>query len=206
MSKQIYIIDYQSGNLHSLQNSLMNLGYSSHITSDPAKILKADKLILPGVGSFNQGIENLKQNNLDEAIVEYVGTGKHLLGICLGMQLLFESSIEFDIKCGLSLIKGNVKSLVSEKNFPVPHIGWNNLQIKANDNYFLKDLTINDNFYFIHSYFVETSEKIDLLIKTNYGNNNFTSLIIKDNMLGTQFHPEKSGKKGLKILRNFISL
>ena len=88
----------------------------------------------------------------------------------------------------------------------MPHIGWNNLQIKANDNYFLKDLTINDNFYFIHSYFVETSEKIDLLIKTNYGNNNFTSLIIKDNMLGTQFHPEKSGKKGLKILRNFISL
>jgi|TARA_X000000950_G_scaffold161051_1_gene197026 glutamine amidotransferase len=206
MNKQIYIIDYQSGNLHSLQNSLMSLGYNSYITSDPEKILKADKLILPGIGSFNQGIENLKKNNLNEAINEYASSGKHLLGICLGMQLLFEFSEEFDAKSGLSLIKGYVKSLIYEKNFPVPHIGWNNLQIKTANHQFLKDLTINDNFYFTHSYFVEISEKIDTLIKTTYGKNNFTSLIVKDNMYGTQFHPEKSGKKGLKILRNFINL
>ena len=206
MNKQIYIIDYQSGNLHSLQNSLMSLGYNSYITSDPEKILKADKLILPGIGSFNQGIEKLKKNNLNEAINEYASSGKHLLGICLGMQLLFESSEEFDAKSGLSLIKGHVKSLIYEKNFPVPHIGWNNLQIKTANHQFLKDLTINDNFYFTHSYFVEISEKIDTLIKTTYGKNNFTSLIVKDNMYGTQFHPEKSGKKGLKILRNFINL
>ena len=206
MTSQICIVDYQSGNLHSLQNSLMSLGYSSNITSDPKKIIKADKLILPGVGSFNQGIENLKKQNLDKAIIEYVNSGKYLLGICLGMQLMFESSSEFSFKSGLSLIKGTVKSLIYEKNFPVPHIGWNNLQINNSNHQFLNNLSINDSFYFIHSYFVEMSEVIDLSIKTIYGNNNFTSLIIKKNILGTQFHPEKSGKKGLQILRNFINL
>ena len=189
MSKQIYIIDYQSGNLHSLQNSLMNLGYSSHITSDPAKILKADKLILPVVGSFNQGIENLKQNNLDEAIVEYVGTGKHLLGICLGMQLLFESSIEFDIKCGLSLIKGNVKSLVSEKNFPVPHIGWNNLQIESKNHPIFKNISEKEQYYFVHSFALESKSKNEILANTIY-NQKIPAIIGKDNYIGVQIHPE----------------
>ena len=207
MDKQkIYIIDYEAGNLYSLQRALLILGYKSEIITDPELVLRADKLILPGVGSFHQGINNLKKNNLDNAIFDYYKSGNYLLGICLGMQLFMNSSSEFGDNEGLSLIKGSVNKLQPYKKYPIPHVGWNNVEIQKNNSNFLKDISLKDNFYFIHSYYAKLNEKIEHSFITSYGSNKFTSIIINDNVLGTQFHPEKSGKVGLKMLLNFINL
>ena len=157
MDKQkIYIIDYKAGNLYSLQRALLILGYKSEIITDPELVLRADKLILPGVGSFHQGINNLKKNNLDNAIFDYYKSGNYLLGICLGMQLFMNSSSEFGDNEGLSLIKGSVNKLQPYKKYPIPHVGWNEVYLYKNktslENKVFTNTLEGKNFYFVHSF------------------------------------------------------
>jgi len=203
---KVNIINYESGNLYSVQRAIKILGYEPLIISEPELLKNADKVIIPGVGSFNQGISNLKKKYFDQAIFEYVKTGKDLLGICLGMQLFMNQSNEFGKNKGLSLIDGIVKNLDFKANTPVPHIGWNNISITKNDSKFLNKISNENYFYFIHSYYVHLKEEIDYAFKTNYGDISFVSLINKENIFGTQFHPEKSGKIGLKMLKNFLTI
>lgn len=203
---KVYIINYESGNLYSVQRAIKILGYEPLIISEPELLKNADKVIIPGVGSFNQGISNLKKKYFDQAIFEYVKTGKDLLGICLGMQLFMNQSNEFGKNKGLSLIDGTVKNLDFKANTPVPHIGWNNISISKNDSKFLNKISNENYFYFIHSYYVHLNEEIDYAFKTDYGDISFVSLINKENIFGTQFHPEKSGKIGLKMIKNFLTI
>lgn len=203
---KVYIINYESGNLYSVQRAIKIVGYEPLIISEPELLKNADKVIIPGVGSFNQGISNLKKKYFDQAIFEYVKTGKDLLGICLGMQLFMNQSNEFGKNKGLSLIDGTVKNLDFKVNTPVPHIGWNNISITKNDSKFLNKISNENYFYFIHSYYVHLNEEIDYAFKTDYGDISFVSLINKENIFGTQFHPEKSGKIGLKMLKNFLTI
>ena len=207
MSKiKVHIINYESGNLYSIQRAIKLLGYEPLIISEPDLLKNANKVIIPGVGSFNQGISNLKKKNFDLAIFEYVKTGRDLLGICLGMQLFMNESCEFVKNKGLGLIDGIVKNLDFKIKNPVPHIGWNNIFISKNNSKFLKKISDKNYFYFIHSYYVHLNEEINYAYKTRYGDINFISLINKENIFGTQFHPEKSGKIGLKMLENFLTL
>jgi glutamine amidotransferase len=207
--KKITIVDYKCGNIFSLKRIVKKLDCTFEFTSDPEKIIKADKLILPGVGAFKVGIENLKKNNLDKAINEYIKKGNYIMGICLGMQLLMDKSEEFGVSYGLGLIKGEVKKLECKKEFSIPNIGWSNIDInndfKKNDFFLLDNIKNKSFFYFIHTYKVITNHE-NVIAKTNYGGDFFASIVSRDNILGVQFHPEKSGKIGEKMIGNFINV
>lgn len=196
----IAIIDYGVGNLFSLRQSLRKIGAESIVTSDVKQIEKADRFILPGVGAFGDAVEKLRQAGLESAIKEQCKIGKPLLGICLGMQLLFERSSEYGEHCGLGLIKGEVvplKDYVS--GLKIPHMGWNSLNI-LDDNQLFKNIKQGDYVYFVHSYFAKC--KGSLSATADYGIP-ITAAVKKDNIFGVQFHPEKSGETGLEILRSF---
>lgn len=199
----IVIIDYGIGNLASVSNALKRLGTASKISSDPETIKKAKGLILPGVGAAGEGMKNLKMKRLDKLLVEEVSRGKAFLGICLGMQLLFDKSEEGDVKC-LGILEGTVKRFKKEKK--VPQIGWNQVRIT---NYELriknlwKGILNKSYFYFVNSYYCEPEDKSIIAAETVYGER-FASIVIKKNILATQFHPEKSGEAGFKLLENFI--
>ncbi len=211
MNKNIItIIDYNCGNIFSLIRILEKLNIKYNVSNDPKIISKSDKLILPGVGSFSVGIDNLKKKNIDESIKKFVEKGNWILGICLGMQLLVSNSEEFGDNDGLDLIKGEVKKLKStnKKRYKIPHVGWNSINFKQNtysDN-FLKNVKNYSNFYFTHSFAVKTKLKDNALAETIYSENSFSSIISKENILGVQFHPEKSGIVGEKMIRNFLNL
>lgn len=211
MNKNIItIIDYNCGNIFSLIRILEKLNIKYNVSNDPKIISKSDKLILPGVGSFSVGIDNLKKKNIDESIKKFVEKGNWILGICLGMQLLVSNSEEFGYNDGLDLIKGEVKKLKStnKKRYKIPHVGWNSINFKQNtysDN-FLKNVKNYSNFYFTHSFAVKTKLKDNTLAETIYSENSFSSIISKENILGVQFHPEKSGIVGEKMIRNFLNL
>ena len=211
MNKNIItIIDYNCGNIFSLIRILEKLNIKYNVSNDPKIIAKSDKLILPGVGSFSVGIDNLKKKNLDESIKQFVEKGNWILGICLGMQLLVSNSEEFGENDGLDLIKGEVKRLKStnKKKYKIPHVGWNSINFKQNtysDN-FLNNVKNGSNFYFTHSFAVKTKLKDNTLAETIYSENSFSSIISKENILGVQFHPEKSGIVGEKMIRNFLNL
>lgn len=211
MSKKVTIVDYKCGNIFSLKNILNKFDYDTEITDDPDKISSASKVILPGVGAFPIGIQNLKKNNIDESLKDFLSKGKYLLGICLGMQLLLSKSDEFGENNGLDLIKGRVTKLdPSNEKIKVPHIGWSKAKIISNksnlsENFF-QNLKDNSYFYFIHSFKVETNNFSDTWAFTNYGANKFSSVIGKENIIGCQFHPEKSGFNGEKLIKNFLSL
>jgi len=205
--KKITIIDYGCGNIFSLRRILDKLNLDVEVTNDPEKIINSDKIILPGVGAFKIGIDNLKKYNLDESINFFLNKGNYLLGICLGMQLLMEKSEEFGNHLGLGLIKGNVVKLENKKYYPIPHIGWNQIEIKKNisDKGFILDKVKDKSyFYFIHSFIVKTTIEEDTICFSRYGDNYFSSVINSKNIFGTQFHPEKSGKVGEKLLLNFL--
>ena len=192
------------GNLASVFNALKKVGenrISIQIENDPEKISSYDKIILPGVGAFGDAIEHLKDIGMDRAIVEFAKSGKYLLGVCLGMQLLFEKSEEFGEHRGLSLLNGEVKRF-PKTHLKIPHMGWNRVFPKHTNSLF-RDLD-NPYLYFVHSYYVETTEE-NILATTQYGIT-FTSAIEKENIFGLQPHPEKSHNNGLKILENFIEL
>ena len=199
----IAIIDYGVGNLFSLTSSFKAIGEEVVITGDPKIIEKADKLILPGVGAFGDASKKLFDSGLDKVILEQVKNKKPLLGICLGMQMLFNESHEFGIHKGLGLIEGKVVYIDLPSNYKIPHIGWNALNFKK-ESPILKYINENDFVYFVHSYHAVDCEK-SLVATTEYGMG-LTAIVQSDNVYGCQFHPEKSGDVGLKILKAFAEI
>ena len=200
----IAIIDYGAGNLQSVKKAFDFIGAESVITNDPKVILSADKILLPGVGSFGDAMDSMQKNGLVETVKECALSGKPFLGICLGLQLLFEESEESPGVKGLGIFKGKIKKFSSDMGLKIPHIGWNSLEIKQKDTLF-KDIPENSYVYFVHSYYLHAEDENDIATVTNYGID-FHSAVGKNNIFATQFHPEKSGDVGLQILRNFASM
>lgn len=204
----IAIIDYGVGNLFSLKSSIKAIDEDAIVSSDAKTIKSADKIILPGVGAFGDAIKKLRENGLDQVVLDEVKKGKLLLGICLGMQLLFDTGEEYGVHEGLGLIKGKVISMEGRlpANLKVPHMGWNSLIFPKDKEIspLFKDLKSDDCVYFVHSYFGSECGK-DIIAYTEYGNM-ITAAVGNDNIFGCQFHPEKSGEVGLKILKNFCCL
>ena len=198
----IAIIDYGVGNLFSLVSSFKMIGADAVVTGDPDVIRRADKLILPGVGAFADAIAKLRESGLDRVIMEEAARGKELMGICLGMQLLFEKSMEYGEHEGLGLLRGSVVPMegVIPAELKIPHIGWNALHFQK-DHRLMKYIQENDCVYFVHSYYAVDCED-SLLATAEYGRE-LTAMVGKNNVMGCQFHPEKSGTVGLNILRAF---
>ncbi len=198
----IAILDYGVGNLFSLRSSLEYIGQQVIITADKDEIRRADKLILPGVGAFADAAKKLRDSGLDEVLREEVANGKELMGICLGMQLLFEKSYEFGEYDGLGLLKGAVVPMqgVIPAELKIPHIGWNELHFDKKHPLF-RHLKEGDCVYFVHSYFA--TDCADSVIATAEYGKELTAAVAKGNVMGCQFHPEKSGDVGLNILRAF---
>lgn len=201
----IRIIDYGVGNLFSLRSSLRAIGIDADYTGDPAEIRKADKLILPGVGAFRDAREALRSTGLDRVVQEEAGKGKPLMGICLGMQMLFDKSYEYGEYEGLGLIPGEIVPMEGRipKELPIPHIGWNELALKQ-PSPLMKNTANGDYVYFVHSYYAETPAEY-VIATTEYGVE-MTAAVQKDNVYGCQFHPEKSSEIGLSILKAFCEL
>lgn len=201
----IRIIDYGVGNLFSLKSSLRAIGIDADYTGNPAEIRKADKLILPGVGAFRDAREALRSTGLDRVVQEEAGKGKPLMGICLGMQILFDRSYEYGEYEGLGLIPGEIVPMEGRipKDLPIPHIGWNELMLKQ-PSPLMKNTANGDYVYFVHSYYAETPAEY-VIATTDYGVE-MTAAVQKDNVYGCQFHPEKSSEVGLSILKAFCEL
>lgn len=202
----IGIVDYNMGNLASVKNAFLLLGEKTAVESNPEKFKEYDKLILPGVGAFGDAMSHLNQRGMIDALKEYAASGKYMFGICLGMQLLFESSEEFGDNKGLGLIKGSVKAFDKsrfEEKLKVPHMGWNRMFTSQHP--LFKGLDVNHYLYFVHSYHIECADERDIIGRTHYGYE-FASAVSHENILGIQPHPEKSHTNGLKILENFIKL
>lgn len=211
----IAIVDYGLGNIFSIQRAIGSLGFDSSCTADAKEILKADRLILPGVGAFGDGMKELKAHGLDQILKEYAKTGKPILGICLGMQLLLTTSEEFGLNDGLNLIPGHVRKIPSPQptgpQFKLPHVGWSRIQPYGGDASSWKSTILENNqpgdfFYFVHSFRAIPDENEHILAETEYGHTNFCSVVGRDNIFGCQFHPELSGKAGLEIFRKFIEI
>lgn len=199
MKKTIGIIDYGMGNLHSVKNAMDFIGAESFISDDKAALAEADGLILPGVGAFPDAMKRLRDTGLDEFIKEYVKT-KPMMGICLGMQLLFTKGYEFSECDGLDLIKGEVV-LIDEKELKIPHIGWNELKF-LNRSPITDGLSGGEQVYFVHSYEAKVKDPDDLIAVTDYGHD-ITAIVGRGYVFGCQFHPEKSESVGLGILKRF---
>jgi len=203
----IVIIDYGMGNLSSVKNALNFLGLESKISSDEEEIRSANALILPGVGAFPDAMETIERLSLDKIIKEEVAKNKPLLGICLGMQLLFEKGFEGLERKGLGLLKGSIVKMEDDKknNIKIPHIGWNNLIYNKKDELF-NSIEEGKFVYYVHSYFVQGYNDEDLVAYSEYGENKIPGMVRCNNVMGAQFHPEKSGTVGLTILKNFGEL
>lgn len=201
----IAIIDYGVGNLFSLKSSFAAIGQEAVVTGDAAKIADAERVILPGVGAFADAYEKLCRNGMDEAVRRAVASGKPVMGICLGMQLLFERSFEYGEYPGLGLLKGEVVGMEGRigPGLPIPHIGWNALKIFRSGGV-LKYVNEGDCVYFVHSFYADKCRD-SVTATTEYGID-LTASVQRDNLYGCQFHPEKSGKVGLSILRAFCEL
>ncbi|MEK7396309.1 MAG: imidazole glycerol phosphate synthase subunit HisH [Candidatus Poribacteria bacterium] len=199
----IAIIDYGMGNLRSVQAGLEHVGQKVFITDKPNEIINADGVVLPGVGAFGDAIGRLNETGLGNAFCEAVKQGKPCIGICLGLQLLLSESEEGGLFKGLDAIKGKVIRFTNR--LKVPHMGWNQINIKKQDSPLFHDIPDGSYVYFVHSYYVAPEDSSVIAATTNYGVD-FTSIIAKDNLFGTQFHPEKSQSLGLQILRNFGAL
>ena len=205
----IAISDYGMGNLRSVQKGFERIGCAAEVTADPARLLAAEKIVLPGVGAFRDCIHNLEQGGFVEPILQLIAEGRPFLGICLGLQLLFTESEEFGLHKGLGVIPGRVVRFPEGmkeqgEKLPVPHMGWNQISLKAETPLFN---TINDgsNVYFVHSYYVKPDDPSVVAATCNYGLE-FCAAIRKDNVMATQFHPEKSQGIGLQMLKNFAEM
>ena len=199
----VTIIDYGVGNLFSLGSSFGALGVTATVTSDPADLATAERIILPGVGAFEDAAEKLFSSGLADVVINQAKSGKPLLGICLGMQLLFEKSFEYGEHKGLGLIKGEIRPIkeVIPNDYKIPHIGWNALEISGEKDGLFKYINNGDCVYFVHSYY--GADCADSVIATAEYGANLTAAVAKGNVYGCQFHPEKSGEVGLKILKAF---
>ncbi|GAB1536103.1 imidazole glycerol phosphate synthase subunit HisH [Geovibrio sp. ADMFC3] len=204
MSK-IAVIDYEAGNLRSVQKAFESLGYDAVVTSDASVIKSAHKVVLPGVGAFGDCVSGLEKAELKETVLDVISSGKPFFGICVGMQMLFEKSFEFGEHEGLGVFRGSVKKFPDEivkKGMKIPHMGWNSLNITQKDHPVLKGINDGDMVYFVHSYYVQSEDRAVVAAECEYGVN-FTAAAARDNVFATQFHPEKSQTTGLKLLKNF---
>jgi imidazole glycerol-phosphate synthase subunit HisH len=200
-SRKVTIIDYGMGNLRSVENAVRNTGGEPALSSDPDEVRKSPKLILPGVGAFGDAMENLRRSGLEGAIRDAAAFGTPILGLCLGLQLLFDSSEEFGEHRGLGLIPGTVKRFASP-GLHVPHVGWNQVEGLRHDP-LLDGIKEGAYFYFVHSYYVVPRDALDALALTSYGER-FCSIAGRGCIRGAQFHPEKSQHTGQRLLRNFV--
>jgi len=204
MHCHLAIIDYGMANLRSVQKAFEHVGHEAEITSDPNRAAKADKIILPGVGAFRDGIAQLRESGLSEPIFEHVRAGKPLLGICLGLQFLFTRSHEDGLHAGLDLFRGDVVEFPSAPGLKVPHMGWNQLRMRQNCPLF-RGLNDGDAVYFVHS-FHAVPESAELVAAEADYPTPFAAAVWRDNVFATQFHPEKSQRVGLRMLQNFAGL
>lgn len=197
----IAIVDYGAGNLMSVKKALDFIGEKSVITSDCKAIETAERVILPGVGSFGDAMDSMRQKGLDETVKHAALSGKPFLGICLGLQLLFESSAESPEVKGLGILSGNISLIPGSDGLKVPHVGWNSVETKPESRLF-GDIPSGSYFYFVHSYYLNGAEPGVVAGKTNYGVD-IECAVERGNLFATQFHPEKSGEIGLNLLKNF---
>lgn len=200
----IAIIDYGAGNIRSVHKALKHIGCDAVITRDTETILKADGAVLPGVGSFGDTMDTMTSYGIKDTVVKYTESGKPFLGICLGLQLLFPKSEESPNARGLGIFDGVISKIPSGGGLKIPHIGWNSLKIKENSRLF-KGISGNPYVYFVHSYFLNAEDKSIVSAQTQYGVT-IDAAVEKENIFATQFHPEKSGETGLKILKNFADI
>ncbi|MGN0525906.1 MAG: imidazole glycerol phosphate synthase subunit HisH [Acutalibacteraceae bacterium] len=202
----VAIVDYGVGNLFSLVSSLKSIGVPAIITGEEEEIKKADKIILPGVGAFGDAAEKLRNTGLDKIIIDEANNGKEVLGICLGMQLLFDKSYEYGEYEGLGLVKGSIEPIadVIPENLKIPHIGWNSLKFTEKKSKIFKYINDGDFVYFVHSFYGANCDD-SVIAVTDYGAE-LTAAVSKGNVYGCQFHPEKSGRVGLKILKAFCDI
>ena len=210
MSLKIVIINYEIGNIRSILNAFQKIGITPILSRNQKEILSADGIVLAGVGAFSHAMQNLQKYSLLDTIKEYAKTNKPLLGICLGMQMLLDESEEFGTTEGIGLISGRVIKLPTKnrKHEKLPHVSWNEITPKRIDwkNTILNNINSKSDMYFIHSYVTIPDDENQILSTTIYSDYEFCSSIKKDNIYGCQFHPEKSAKEGLKIIKNFVNI
>ncbi len=205
----IAIIDYQMGNLRSVQKGFERVGHCATVTSDPAEIANASRVVLPGVGAFADAMAGLQRRKLIEPIRDAISAGKPFLGICLGLQLLFDTSYEDGEHQGLGIVPGQVRRFELAPEYKVPHMGWNQVRLKTSPSGsqppIFDGIRSDSYFYFVHSYYVVPNEANIVSGEASYGNP-FCAMIWRENLFATQFHPEKSQKNGLRLLKNFAEL
>ena len=201
----IAIIDYEAGNLRSVEYAFRYVGADCQVTQDPAVIAAADKVVFPGVGAAGSCMHNLRRLGMDKALLAALDSGKKVLAICVGMQLLFEQSQEDGGVDCLGVFKGTVDRFTFplEERVKIPHMGWNAVNFVC-EHPVVKDIPAASEYYFVHSYYVSGNAEDVLLSNTEYAGKVFTSAVARDNLVATQFHPEKSGKVGLQLIRNFL--
>ena len=199
----IAVVDYDAGNVKSVEKAIEKLGPKHILTSDPEEIRKADAVILPGVGNFGDCVNNLKERGLDTVLKEYAASGKPFLGICVGLQLLFDESEESPGVKGLGILSGKIKKFPASADLKVPQIGWND--IIESKGRLLEGIDRGTYFYFVHSFYLDSSDPSIVTSKTEYGVT-YDSSVEKGNVFATQFHPEKSSDAGLKVLSNFLKI
>lgn len=200
----IAIIDYDAGNIKSVEKALQKLGQEVVITRDADTILNADKVILPGVGAFGDAMANLKKYKMDQVIYQVVEKGTPFLGICLGLQLLFEKSDESKGVAGLGILKGEIRKIPDQEGLKIPHMGWNSLHLQ-NEGRLFKNIEEDAYVYFVHSYYLKAEEEEIVKATTEYSTHIHAS-VEKGNVFACQFHPEKSSDVGMQILKNFVEL
>jgi len=201
MEKQIAIIDYGASNLHSVYKAFKYMGANIEVTKDLKTIEKSDALVFPGVGAFGSTMNSIRKNKLENIIIQYLTSTRPFLGICMGMQVLFEEGEEEPLVKGLSVFKGQVVKFKKVKK--IPHIGWNEVICYSSA---VLSMTLQNKFYFVHSYHVVPENKSIIYGETEYDGEKFVSVIKKDNLLAVQFHPEKSGEAGLDLIQSFVKM
>lgn len=201
----IAVIDYDMGNLHSACKGLQNAGAHTIVTDQAEILAKADGIVLPGVGAFDPAMQHLRSRHLEPVIADILKSGKPFLGICLGLQILFEGSEEGK-ESGLGIFKGTVKKFSPEPQITIPHMGWNQLEIHQPSLSFWKDLPQDPWVYFVHSYYVAPNDVSIQAATITHGSQTVTAAIAKDNIMAVQFHPEKSSASGLQLLSNFVAM
>ncbi len=201
----VAVIDYDMGNLHSACKGLEKAGANPHVTDSPTDLAKADAIVLPGVGAFDPAMQHIRSRHLEQPIKEAIASGKPFLGICLGLQILFEGSEEGKEK-GLGIVPGYVRRFLSEPGITIPHMGWNQLEFTQLNLPLWQNLGVNPYVYFVHSYYVDPVDPLVRAATVTHGSQTVTAAIALDNLIAVQFHPEKSSDNGLKILSNFVKL
>ncbi len=201
----VAVIDYDMGNLHSACKGLEMAGATPIVTNNPQELAAADGIVLPGVGAFDPAMQKLRATNLEQPINDAIASGKPFLGICLGMQILFESSEEGQ-EAGLGIIRGNVKRFRHEPNLTIPHMGWNQLELTQDSCPLWQELGNSPWMYFVHSYYTEPIDDAVTAATTTHGSQTVTVAIAKDNIMAVQFHPEKSSTHGIHLLTNFVRM